>query len=411
MSLLSFEPFFRDDIYVCISLFRVGPPQTISISAYYADLSPSKNFFSRQLSPDKTRKSHLDFLALVRIGIGHGITVPLSDIDWSAVRALAERQGLYAVALDGIEKLPSNIRPPQDVLLEWIGEVLQGYEHTYEDYCNTIGELAGFYNSHGYKMMVLKGYACSLDWPKPNHRPCGDIDIWLFGEQKKADEALQNAQGPEFKIDKSHQHHTIFTWRDFMVENHYDFINAYRHKSNEEQELLFKELGKDDSFFCELNGEKVYLPSPNLHSFFLLRHMVAHFVSSEISIRNVMDWAFYVQNHRAEINWDWLLRLLDKYGMTPFFQIINAICVEDLGFNSRIFPTVQFLPDLKERVKSDILHPEFSGIEPKWLFPRVIFKFRRWKANEWKQRLCYKESMISDFWTGVWNHLLKPASI
>ena len=63
MSLLSFEPFFRDDIYVCISLFRVGSPQTISISAYYADLSPSKNFFSRQLSPDKTRKSHLDIMA------------------------------------------------------------------------------------------------------------------------------------------------------------------------------------------------------------------------------------------------------------------------------------------------------------------------------------------------------------
>ena len=148
-----------------------------------------------------------------------------------------------------------------------------------------------------------------------------------------------------------------------------------------------------------------------LHSFFLMRHMVGHFVSSEISIRNVMDWAFYVQNHRAEINWDWLLRLLDKYGMTPFFQIINAICVEDLGFNSSFFPTVQFLPYLNERVKSDILHPEFSGVEPKWLAPRIIFKFRRWKANEWKQRLCYKESMISDFWTGVWNHLLKPSSI
>jgi len=27
-------------------------------------LSPSKNFFSRHLSPDKTRKSHLDFFAL-----------------------------------------------------------------------------------------------------------------------------------------------------------------------------------------------------------------------------------------------------------------------------------------------------------------------------------------------------------
>ena len=61
MSLLSFEPFLRDDIYVCIYHFRIRLSQTFCISASYADLSLSKNFFSRHLSPDKTRKSHLDF--------------------------------------------------------------------------------------------------------------------------------------------------------------------------------------------------------------------------------------------------------------------------------------------------------------------------------------------------------------
>ena len=60
MSLLSFEPFLRDDIYVCIYHFRIRLSQTFCISASYADLSLSKNFFSRHLSPDKTRKSHLD---------------------------------------------------------------------------------------------------------------------------------------------------------------------------------------------------------------------------------------------------------------------------------------------------------------------------------------------------------------
>ena len=63
MSLLSFEPFFRDDIYACIYHFRIRLPKTYCISASYADLSPSKNFFSRHLSPDKTRKSHLDLFS------------------------------------------------------------------------------------------------------------------------------------------------------------------------------------------------------------------------------------------------------------------------------------------------------------------------------------------------------------
>ena len=73
---------------------------------------------------------------------------------------------------------------PLQMKLEWIGEVLQNYEQRYSAYENAIGSLADFYNQHGFKMMVLKGYACSLDWPKPEHRPCGDIDIWQFGQQK-----------------------------------------------------------------------------------------------------------------------------------------------------------------------------------------------------------------------------------
>ena len=32
----------------------------------------------------------------------------------------------------------------------------------------------------------------------------------------------------------------------------------------------------------------------------------------------------------------------------------------------------------------------------------VLFKFRRWKGSAWKHELCYKESMWSAFWSGVW---------
>ena len=354
-------------------------------------------------------KVYTDFLALVRIGIGHSITVPLTDIDWSAVRALAEQQGLYAVTLDGIEKLPSNLRPPQDVLLEWIGEVLQGYEHIYEEYCNTIGELAGFYNNHGYKMMVLKGYACSLDWPKPSHRPCGDIDIWQFGKQKGADALIARDLGIE--VDNSHHHHTVFNWHNFAVENHYDFINVYHHKSHTKLEKVFKELASDDTHFVELHDEKVYLPSSNLHALFLLKHTMLHFVSGGISIRQLLDWGFFVERHTKEIDWGWLEKTLEGYGMMPLYQLFNAICVEDLGFSSQLFPSVQFNPSLKDRVLAEIITPDRVSYNELSAIPRLINRFQRWKGSAWKHELCYKESMWSSFWYGVWGHLLKPASI
>lgn len=159
------------------------------------------------------------FLSLVRLGIGHSIYSPVTSVDWYALKALAEKHGLSAVILDGIDKCQltskdsevsndqelenSRIKQtntngtnltnglPLELKLEWIGEVMQSYEGRYAAYEKAIGTLAGWHNANGFKMMVLKGYACSLDWPRPEHRPCGDIDIWQFGRQKEADETLQ----------------------------------------------------------------------------------------------------------------------------------------------------------------------------------------------------------------------------
>ena len=363
------------------------------------------------------------FLSLVKLGSGHRSALP-DVIDWQVIKALADKQGFTAVIVDGIEQLPDAKRPPKELLLQWIGEVFQSYENRYKLYQQAIAELAGWYNTHGYKMMVLKGYACGIDWPKPEHRPCGDIDIWLFGKQKEADAALAatskfhdsstseaTKSSASFKIDSSHHHHTVFDWCGFSVENHYDFVNVYAHKSSAQLEKVFKELGEDDSHSVEVSGETVYLPSPNLHALFLIRHMVSHFAAAEITLRQVLDWVFFVEKHTNEVDWEWLDGMLVKFHMKEFVSCINAICVEDLGFPVDIFPAVQFVPELKERVLEDILDPEYTAAEPKGFLSRVIYKNKRWQGNAWKQEMCYGESRWSAFWSGIWAKILKPASI
>ena len=348
------------------------------------------------------------FFQIVRLGIGHSASPILNKIDWNTMEILAARMGLSAVIIDGLERLPDEQRPPKMLLLSWIGTVVQAYERRNEQYRRAIAELARLYHANGYKMMVVKGLACCLDWPKPEHRACGDIDIWQFGEQKKADKILKDS-GVE--VDSSHHHHTVFNWQGFSVENHYDFINVHHHKSHVELERILKELGKDDSHYIELYGEKVYLPSPNLHALFLIKHAALHFTSTELTLRQVLDWAFFVEKHGKEVDWNWLLGVVEEHGMLPFFKIMNAICVEDLGFDVSLFPQVQFKPASKERVLNDILSTEFTEEEKGGLIRRSFYKYRRWRANEWKHKLCYKDSMWSAFWSGVWNHLLKPASI
>lgn len=245
-----------------------------------------------------------------------------------------------------------------------------------------------------------------MNWPKPEHRPCGDIDIWLFGQQKGADATLEREKG--LAIDKSNHHHTVFYWRDFMVENHYDFFNVHQNKTNAKLEKVLKELGKDDSHSVELYGEKVYLPSANLQALFLLKHTMLHFVLGEFSLRQLLDWAFFVEKHEKEVDWKWLLEVLEEYGMMPAFNIFNAICVEDLGFDASLFHQVQFSPVLKDKVLDEIMNPKFDSNDPERLVPRLIYKYKRWKGSGWKYDLCYDESHWSSFWNGVWSHIIKP---
>lgn len=365
-----------------------------------------------------TPDSKQTFLSLVRQGIGKGSAFP-DVVDWQVVKALADKQGLAAIIVDGIEKLPETKRPPKELLLQWIGEALQNYVNYYGLYRRAIAELAEWYNAHGYKMMVLKGYACSIDWPKPEHRPCVDIDIWLFGRQKEADRLL--ASDMDINVDNSHHHHTVFNWMGFTVENHYDFVNVYVHKSSRELEKVFKELGQDVSHCVEVTGDastgsaaKVYLPSPNLHALFLIKHMVSHFAAAEISLRYVLDWAFFVEKHGKDVDWEWLDGMLEKIHMKDFFHLINAICVEDLGvdinLNYLAKTNITNFTHMKERVLDDILDPKYTAAEPKGFMNRMIYKYQRWQGNAWKQRLCYSESRWSSFWTGIWAKILKPAS-
>ena len=136
--------------------------------------------------------------------------------------------------------MPQNERPPQLMWLRWIGEVMQGYESQYVLYRKAVADLAAWYHAHGYRMMVLKGLACGMNWPKPEHRPYGDIDIYLFRQYKEADAVLASEFG--IKIDNSHHHHTVFRWQGFTVENHYDFVNVNVHRSSRELETILKKI-------------------------------------------------------------------------------------------------------------------------------------------------------------------------
>lgn len=334
-----------------------------------------------------------------------------ADVDWATVVEFASAQKVAAIALDGYSKLFEagmvTVDMDKSLKKQWIGQVIQSYEWKYPTYRATIGHLASVYARHGIRMMVLKGYGLSLNYPVPMHRPCGDVDFWNFGEYERADKVLEDEIG--IRIDRSHHHHTTFHFEGQFFENHYDFVNVHSHPSSKRVEARLKGLVPIGEEAVEIDGQPIFLPSPDFNALFLLRHTAAHFAASKMSLRQVLDWATFVQKYHGRIDWKGLEAFVESVGMMPFYQILNGICVDYLGFSVEDFPAGRH--SAEARVMDDVLCPEFTDPCPISVLSQWLWRYRRWRRGAWKQKLVYPESMLLTFFVQMKSHLMKPAEL
>ena len=360
------------------------------------------------------KKEQKALLLLIRLGIGNeGVTEQniqqLQDegIDWEQVMQLSYMHSLSVIAADGYSAVKA-AKPDARLGIDnknlwrkkaaWLSDSLSA-QSDYDKYRSFIRSIAKFYARHDIPMMLLKGYGLSLNYPVPSHRPMGDVDIYLFGKWQEAD-ALIRGKGIEVKDDC--EHHTKFLANGFSVENHYDFINVRIRRSSRSLEKIFKQLATDQSDFTDLDGVKVYLPSPNLNALFLLRHTAGHFASEGIMLRPLLDWAFFVKKHGDRVDWKWLIDTARDYNMHIFLSAINYICISSLGFEASIFPKMERYPEYEGRILAEVLKgPDIVKDASAWL------RTKRWWQHRWKHHICYSDSMLSSFFTSVASNVFK----
>ena len=346
-------------------------------------------------------------LELVKLGLGNEIFYKIPQgLDWQEIYNLAEKQNVTAIALDGINRcFEKGVELDIDfqTKMDWIGEAQQ-VEAYYQEHEKNLRDLACLYHKHGIKMMVLKGYGLSLNYPVPNHRSPGDVDIYLFGDYEKGDKLMESELGIE--IDRSHHHHTVFTFQGESVENHYDFLNVHVRRSNQRMERKLKELA--NGCLMEDGRWKMCLPSTEFNAIYLLRHCAAHFASTHMSVRQILDWGLFMEKHHQEIDWEPYKSYLEQEGMFRFYNLMGLFCLHHLGFDASVFNGL-YGDELLERFSNEILAPEFKDKEDGSLMHSLSVKPRRWWHNRWKNRLCYPDSAWSEFAYGLWAKILKPS--
>ena len=353
----------------------------------------------------------------------------IASKNWLDVYTLASQQGITAIVWDDIQqailtdKLTPEQQPSKALKLQWALAVEQ-IEHKYARQKKVIVKLAKFFAGHNIKMMILKGYGLSLNYPIPNHRHCSDIDIWLYEEIKNSDGTTlrQSAQQKadsllrkhfNINIDEDKHHHTVFYIDGIMVENHYDFLNIHAHHSNRLIEAKLQKLTQQEMECIDVDGAKVFIPSPDFHALFILRHSAAHFAAEKIVIRHLLDWRYFIEKYSHKIDWNSLNSIAQQTNMHHFLNCINAICIDKLELPSSLLPAFERNPKLEERVWNEIMHPEFSESKPKNVGYLASWRYmiRRWWANRWKHQIVYNESLVKTFFVQVYSHILKPKSL
>lgn len=273
------------------------------------------------------------------------------------VMSLAERQGVLAIAFDGVQyfdKLSNhNCMPDIDSLMEWLGQASYN-EVVYEEYEKTVAHLSKLFGDQSLRAIVMKDYGCSLNYPKPNHRPCGDIDIYVANHKGKhdrvlvdfANQILVNAGAED--ISHGNEHHSVLSFEGHTIENHWSILDINTHKSSRYLDGLLEKLAGEPHSEKEVNGTIVCLPSVRFNSIHLLRHMANDFATVKTTLRHVLDWSTFVVNN--QVDWDYVHEVAHKSNMNRFLDAINEICVEYLGYPKEMFPVEEADVKLRDRV-------------------------------------------------------------
>lgn len=321
------------------------------------------------------------FLSLVKLGIGHRRALP-DVIDWQAIKALADKQGLTAIIVDGIEQLPDTKRPPKELLLQWIGEVMQ-MEARCDAQNKTAANLGELFHTNGIRTYVLKGAVIAECYPNPKHRLSADMDCFLLPSKGDFDawslgNGLVRAQG--YEVGDGFYKNSSFYLPGLLVENH-RFMTPFRgNKKLRNMEKVLQSIISADEGENRFEGTWLYRPPVMLSALFLIEHAYSHFLHEGLTWRMVLDWMLFSEKHRKEICWPDLDVLIDEFGFRKFYDSFYQLGKYLLGEQS--FESLE----VKERhMLDDIwapldLHETLHGVKAKFQLA----------GNYWRARWKYK---------------------
>ncbi len=252
---------------------------------------------------------------------------PWDKTDFEALYEEAKVQCVQPLVYDFLGKSGVKITPPELNAKWWqeVGRLLLRNKQLRTAQKEAIALL----EQAGIPCVVLKGTSAAAAYPDAALRVLGDIDILVEPErQLDAVAVLQDAGYGEVRDEEHHCHLTIAK-KGISVEVHREPNGLFM--CSDEKVCQSIRCFLADAVACrQWNGEDPVL-SDDHQAVVLLLHKLEHFVGGGLGLRQLCDWAAFVDKRMTAGLWHELEPKLDGFGLKMFAQVITRVCVDYLG--------------------------------------------------------------------------------
>ena len=286
-----------------------------------------------------------EFLELVRAGLfpdnqarilAHGTAV-----DWAEIYRLAEEQSVVGLVAAGLETLPVSERPPQVVVLQFIGSALQ-IEQRNKAMNGFVATLIDQLRKDGVYAILVKGQGIAQCYEKPLWRASGDVDLLLSeNNYYKAKNILERmADSIADETAKNHKRmHQEYQMGGWTVELHGTMHTSLARRIDKEIDLVQRDVSCGGHVRSWLNGTKqVFLPRADEDVIFVFTHILQHLFLEGIGLRQICDWCRLLCTYCSEIDVNLLEKRLKKMGLLTEWRVLGALAIEYLGMPKEAMP-------------------------------------------------------------------------
>ena len=216
----------------------------------------------------------------------------------------------------------------------------------------------------GIRAIILKGAATASYYPVPELRKSGDIDI-LIPEEETYHRAVRilKEEGFAEREDQPALHHVELRNNEgISVEVHRILAEPFESKkTNQYLETLLPEYN-EHVMVNDTWGFTLYQPEDAYHAFYLVLHMLQHFLRAGFGLKFLCDWVVFWNREVTEEEKKTFMRLNTESGTEGFVAVLTKSCVKYLGLREE---NVSFLLDeaISDGMVDDFMEEVFTAGE------------------------------------------------